>query len=386
MPRRPGQMSHKERVLAALKRQDVDYVPCSPTFNPLHESQREGYRYQFPWGPSLREEMRHCVEELGIDPVMRCGVGGQYPAAGVSSKVWLADSIIHKVWTTPAGDLHAGVRYDDVWPHGLDIPFFSDFNIGHFVEPWLQTEGDLECLRHILRAPERRDEIEKLRFQFNEAKRIAGRWELATLAAIGSGLTGAHQLCGSEPLCLLVVDNPGLADGYLQLEHKLNLRHLELAAECGIDIIRRNGFYETCDFFSPAMLGRFLGQPLRAEIDAAHAAGSVIAYIVHTGVMPMLDHLRRLDFDCLMHIDIAFEGVDVEVVRDSQQGAKSFWIGPSGTYHMWSDDPEVVRDAVRQVFRVFGKRGLLITPCPSAHSIMPWENTLAMIDEWRNLR
>lgn len=42
--------------------------------------------------------------------------------------------------------------------------------------------------------------------------------------------------------------------------------------------------------------------------------------------------------------------------------------------------------AVREVFDVFGPTGLLLTACPSAHSIMPWENTLAMIDEWRRLR
>ena len=53
---------------------------------------------------------------------------------------------------------------------------------------------------------------------------------------------------------------------------------------------------------------------------------------------------------------------------------------------MWSADPNVVRQAVRTTFDAFGKRGLLITACPSVHSIMPWENTLAMVDEWKKLR
>ena len=46
----------------------------------------------------------------------------------------------------------------------------------------------------------------------------------------------------------------------------------------------------------------------------------------------------------------------------------------------------LVRQAVRDVFAAFGKRGLIIGPCPSAHSIMPWQNTLAMVDEWKKLR
>ena len=42
--------------------------------------------------------------------------------------------------------------------------------------------------------------------------------------------------------------------------------------------------------------------------------------------------------------------------------------------------------AVRQVLDVLGKTGLILTQCVSAHSIMPWESTLATIDEWRTLR
>jgi len=53
---------------------------------------------------------------------------------------------------------------------------------------------------------------------------------------------------------------------------------------------------------------------------------------------------------------------------------------------MWADDPSGVREAVRECFEVLDGRGLIITATPSAHSIMPWENTLAMIDEWRRLR
>jgi len=380
-------MTSRERVLAALRREEVDHVPCSPTFNPLTELQRAGHVYGFPWPPGdVKAELEHCVRALGIDPVVRCGGGAYFPADGVTARSWRDGDLLRKVWTTPAGELHASVRPDAIWPHGDDIPFWSDFNIGHFVEPWLATEQDLDRLRHVLLPPDRAQDVERTRTTYRRARELAGRWDLASMASIGSGLTGAHQFCGSEPLCLMVMDHPALIDAYLELEHGLNVRHVALAAEAGIDIVRRNGFYETCDFFGPTMLGRFLGRRLRGEIDAAHAAGMLTAYTVHTGVMPMLDHLRRLGFDCLLHIDIAFEGVDLAAIRDSQERAKSFWIGPSGTYHMWSDDPGDVRRAVREVFDVLGRRGLLLTPCPSAHSIMPWANTLALIDEWKQLR
>jgi hypothetical protein len=98
--------------------------------------------------------------------------------------------------------------------------------------------------------------------------------------------------------------------------------------------------------------------------------------------MPMLDYLDSLDFDCLLHIDVAFRDVDLYAIKDKLARRKSFWIGPSSVYHMGGEGPGAVRSAVRQVMEVFGKTGVLITPCPSAHSIMPWPNTQAMIDEW----
>jgi hypothetical protein len=109
------------------------------------------------------------------------------------------------------------------------------------------------------------------------------------------------------------------------------------------------------------------------------------AYTVHTGVMPILDYLAGLNFDSLMHVDIAFTGVDLPVIRDKVAGGKSLWTGPSSTYHLWKG-PEPTRQAVRQVFEVFGKTGLVLSQCVSSHSIMPWESTAAMIEEWKRLR
>jgi hypothetical protein len=64
----------------------------------------------------------------------------------------------------------------------------------------------------------------------------------------------------------------------------------------------------------------------------------------------------------------------------------SFWTGPSDTLHMPYERPEEVRRAVRHVFEVFGRNGLIVTPCSTAKAVFPWENVLTMIDEWRALR
>jgi len=78
--------------------------------------------------------------------------------------------------------------------------------------------------------------------------------------------------------------------------------------------------------------------------------------------------------------------VDQSQIRDKLAGRGSFWMGPSSVYHMWADDSDVPRRAIRELIDVFGKQGMIITPSPSVHSIMPWTNFLAMVDEWKRLR
>ena len=381
-----SRMTSKERIVAALRREDVDHVPCAPWLNPLHERQRVGFTWQFPWGPSFREKAEYLVNVLGVDAFGHVGVPRFNPAPGVSCRVWMERDVIHKVWTTPAGELSAAVRYDEKWIHGLDIPFYSDFLIGHSVKHWVETERDVECLKHILRPPEDAAALERMRFDAMEVKAVADRMGLPLIAANGLGLTGAMHLMGSSEICIKAIEEPQLINSYLELEHQVNLKCLEMTADLGVDIVIRNGFYETGDFYSPAMLTQFLLDRLNAEVRACKALGMAASYTLNTGVMPIRDYLAKLEFDGFNYVDIAFHDFDLASFRDSQPATRAYWIGPSSSYHIWKDDPELTRAAVRQCFEAIGKRGLLITACPSTHSIMPWQNTLAMIDEWKKLR
>jgi len=378
-------MSSKERVLAAFTRRPVDYVPCAPFMSFQDWPQRIGKRWQYPFGPSVPEMLEYMVGELGVDQIVSIS-WGYYPEPGVSSKVWMADDIIHKKFITPAGELHASVRFDENWPHGLDIPLFSDYNPAHYTEPWLKSVRDLDCLSHILLPPRTEDDFEQIRFQLREANRLAEKYRLATCFYFGLGLTGALQMFGPTQVCMLAATEPGLIDAYLELDHRFTLKNYEIALDLGVDMIRRNGFYESCDFYSPAMLERFLGWRLQEEIKIVHEAGKPIGYTLLTGIMPMLDYLARLDFDCIMCPDVFMKGADAWRIKEKLGNRKSFWTGPSDTIHMPVERPEEVRKAIRHVFEVFGKTGLLVTPCSSSKAVFPWVNVLAMIDEWKQLR
>jgi uroporphyrinogen-III decarboxylase len=379
---RTSAMTARERVIAAMNRRPVDYVPCCQLVNPLTEVQRRGHPWNFPWPAGDGTEYMATV--LGLDPVVPLWwMGGMCPDAAVSSKTWREGGLLHKAWETPAGTLHASVTYNDTWPFGEDIPFFHDF-AGHYHEVWVKTQQDVDCLGWILRPPSRTQDIQELREGFMTAKAFADRLGLATMATVGSGLTGALWLFGAERLCLLTVDDPGLVESYVEMEHRWNLAVLDLVLDWGADIIRRNGFYESADFYGPSTLARFLDKPLRAEIRRVHEAGRTLAYTMYSGIVPILDFLAGFDIDCIASLDIAFDELDLAHVAAKLPG-KSFWTGPSNTFHMYQG-PAVVRKAVRDTFAAFGKEGLVLGAASSVHPMMPWENTLAMIDEWKTLR
>ena len=383
----PPRMTSRERVLAAIRREPVDYVPCCAHFNPLDPVLRRGHSWNFPWSAQAgpQERITYQVEELGLDALVPFGAGATRTPEDVAVRTWLEGDELHKQYSTPAGDLHACVRYNDLWPHGQDIPFYSDFNIGHFVEPWIQNARDVECLRCVQMPLEVDEIVAAVQARARRCRDLADRFGLAVKAGAGTGLTGAQHLCGAEGVCFMAIEQPDALKTYLAHEHDLNLRLIRAYAELGVDIVGRNGFYETADFYGPAMLNDFLTASLSAEAEATRAGGMVSSYTVHTGIMPILDYLADLPLDSLQGVDIAFKDVDIERVRDRLADSKAFWTGPSSTYHIWAG-PEPTREAVRRVFDCFGKTGLILTQCVSSHSMMPWESTAAMIDEWRKLR
>jgi len=379
-------MTSRERLLSALRRQPVDYVPCSVAFNPLYPVQRKpGWNFPWPQGCPIEQRIAYQVEQLGLDQTVPTRPNLCRPHPDVTSRVWLEGDVLHKAYATLAGELHAAIRYNDLWAHGQDIPFDSDFTVGHFVKPWIQTEADLACFKYVFQLDESGQTLRASRQEFDRARRLADRYRLAVTAFIGDGLTGAQRVMGAEPLCVMTVENPGLIDAWLEHEHRITMRTIETLADWGADIFDRNGFYETADFYGPKTLERFVGPLIRREMDAARSLGMVALYTIHTGIMPILDYLATLKTDALFGIDIAFHGIDLTQVRDRLGTTNGFWIGPSSTFHLWKG-PEATRRAVQKVFEVFPRHGLVLGPGVSAHSIMPWESTLAMIDEWKKLR
>lgn len=380
-------MTSRQRLLAALRREEVDYIPCCINFNPLDAAARRGHAWNFPWPETAtpEEKLAYQVEHLGLDQVVNMSIDLCAPVDGVQWKTWMEGDVLHNAWQTPAGDLHASVHFSDLWPHGDRIPFYSDFNVGHFVEPWIRNEADLACLQQVRRLNDTAAALDRARDDYAAAKRLADQYHLPTHASVGMGLTGAQHLFGVADLCMMTIDQPGLVEAYLEYEHRINLRSLEVLGDLGLDMVRRNGFYETADFYGPAMLEQFLGDRLRLEAHTARQAGMHMSYTVHTGVAPIFEYLAGLGMDSLFGIDPVAQAMDARTLHQHLASVTGLWMGPSSTHHIWTG-PEATRQAVRDAFEIFAEPGFVLSPAVSIHSIMPWESALAMVDEWKKLR
>lgn len=378
-------MTPKERILAAMQCKPTDYVPCVPEMNFQPEDQRWGKRWQYPFGPSIREKLDYMMNVMGVDQIVYFTIGA-YPDSDVSSKVWIEGDVIHKVFQTPSGQLHGSIRYDEHWIFGFDVPFFNDYNPSHFVDPWIKSMQDVECLRHILKPPSKREDLERLRFDFGCTKNLADKYHTALCLYQGMGLTGAVNMFGPSQITMFCLENPDLVDAYMEVEHQWNLKCMEIGIDLGADIVRRNGFYESCDLFSPAILERFVKQRIKAEAQLTHSAGRLFSYTMLSGYVPLVEYFNSLDIDSLVCVDIFLREGDGNLLKRKLSKNISVWSGPSDTVHLPYENPEKVRKAVRDVFECFGKTGLLLTPCSSSKATFPWANVEAMIDEWKKLR
>ncbi len=382
-----AQMTSKERVLAALRREDVDYVPFLARFNQLTETQRKGV-YTFPWPVNDRVgPLDHCVNTLGTDIYVDAGISSEnYFLSQLKNEYRVEGNLLWRTVHTPDGPLTACVERNSHWPYGDQLPFYSDFT-AHFKKPWVEDAADVQKLRHILR-PTASDPaaLDACSRHFREAKALADRFRLPLACSGGMGLTMGLLHFLPEPLMILCMEDPDLIREYLRIESERSLENYKLAAELGADVIVRNGFYETADFYSPAMLEDLLAEPLKKELALIHSLGMLCTYTIHSGVMPLLQYLKQFEFDSLYGLGFSFPYMDPVRVRDELSGQFCIESGPDNTHEFPDPSPEPTRKAVRRVMEVFGRRGFILTPCVSMHATMPWDNFLAAVDEWKRLR
>ncbi len=375
-------MRSRDRQLAAMRCEEVDYVPLELGF----------------WTPIAPEHLRWSNEPerlwtydiLGIDKSVDVNIRFSR-SPEVRERVWQTQEanspypLLHKEYQTPAGRLSAVVRRTEDWPWGDDIPFFDDFSPSRYVKPWVSTLDDVECLRYVLQ-PVRGADRDRMARSYEEARTLGEACDAIVHGGGGSGLDFVCWLCGFEQAVLFALDQPAIVEGLLDIAASIYLAGTELLCELGVDYIERRGWYESADFWSPALYQRFARPLLEKEIALVHAYGRPVRYLMVTGIMPLLPQLAEVPFDSLIQIEPVLGRQDQREIVRVLGGERSFLGGISAPMHLQFGTPEQVRQAVRDAFEIYGHRGFTLGCSAGVRPYFPWENVLAMIDEWKRLR
>jgi len=384
-------VTSRERVLAAIEHRPVDRVPlcfegiCHGTVRCVNA------RY-----PDPLQRARHYLA-LGVDHALRVSAPSSLPA-DVEVRQWEEQQpdeptpVLVKEYSTSRGVLRQVVRKTPDYPH-TEIPLCADHNVppSRSKEYLVATEADLPKLECILKPPGR-GEIARFREQAEAARDFCE--ETGILLAGGySGLgTMVFSLSGIEGVLVSALSDAGFLEAYMAIVARWNQAMLEILVDAGVDLVVRRGWYESTDFWSPDLYRRFLLEPLREQVAAAHQADVKVVYVMNSGAMPLLSIFRELGFDVLSNIDPLASGTDVGRMKAEIGDRICLCGGVNNTRVLEQGSVADVDRAVREAVDALAPgSGFILAPGDSPGYVEGTDqaiverNVRAMVEAWRDV-
>jgi hypothetical protein len=383
-------------MMRAFDHAEVDHVPLLVRWwsRPYFSDKSDG------WGDQFERVLK--TTKLGLDDAVQFEPPRML-SPEVTARVRRQDDpggrypILSKEYYTPKGVLSQIVRKTDDWPHGDEIPIFTDFLVPRSrSEKYLvQTIEDVEALDALFTEPSEKllrqahEHADKAR-SFGEKNGILiesgtdylGVWLDGSGLFLGDAL---GWLCGLENAIKFAYGKPELLHKLLDTILEWNLRHIRLVSELGgSDIIVHRAWYET--FWSPRLFRTFFAPRIRKEIESVHRIGSKYCYVMTSGVMPLLESLAETDIDILYGIDPVQGGADLRQIKQRVGNRICLWGGMNSAVTLGSGRRSDVENAVTNAIETLAPGGgFVLAPVDQLFVDTRWENVLIMIEAWQRL-
>lgn len=390
-------LTSRERMLRAARLQPADYIPCSfMIFTALRSRCREDLyelaKAQSAMGldsflfiPSVPRPMRPEHPDLG-------GLLVRFDAA-VEMREWREEvpsdyPIMHKIYTTPAGELTTSVKLSEDWPHGDHIPFVDDYQVPRAIKPLIAEPKDLEALQYLLVPPFRKD-VQNYQRDAERAHAFVKEHGILLVGGWGVGADMADWLCGVQNLIVMACEQPELVIELIEMIHRWNLRRMGVVLAGKVDLFIRRAWYEGCDFLRPQFYRDVILPRLKEESALAHNHGALFGYICTSGTLPMLDYYREAGIDVLIGVDpVQGTYTDMGLMKKRLGERICLWGGLSGAVTVETGSAEEVREAVRAAIETLGPQGFILSPVDNVRIDAPhtWDNVKVLIEEWQRLR
>ena len=391
--------SSREAMLTALAAEKPDYVPCCfMIFSALRQQCKDEFEFverQIELGLDARLDLPDLPIRFGPEVSVH---ESKHQPPGAKTE------LLRKEYQTPAGTLTAVVRKTADWPYGDHVPLFDDYLAPRSEEFLIAQPSDLPALRALLAAPEDED-ISDFHAYAAGAKRFAqdrgllfcGGWGSGAQqpSAVGAdggtmGIDALMWLSGPTQPLIWAYDQPDLLEETVEIIADWNRRRMEVILDAGVDLLIKRAWYEGTDFWSPALYRKFIVPVLREDIALTHQAGAKFAYILTSGMMPLLDDLLALGIDVVIGVDpVQGKGTDLQALADRCAGKMCLWGGVNGFITIERGTPEEVKEAVQESTEILAPAGgFILSPVDNVTdtSEHTWRNVRLFIDTWRELR
>jgi len=295
-------LTSKERILNVLQHKDTDYVPLC--FDGLCHCGVSFIDRQYP---DPFEKATYYLD-LGVDTAIRLGFN-PVSNENIETAEWTETRdgekvpVLVKEYRTNKGTLRQEVRRDESYGHNA-IYLFSDFNVpsGRSIRYLVEDEADLDAFAALMK-PLSNNELESVREYATVARSFCDAKQIMMSGGIDGIGDPLMWLSGVENILFAAADTPAFLHRYIDILSSWNIERIKLLADMGVDMIIRRGWYESADFWSPALYREFLLKPLSKEVQTAHEAGVYYAYIMNSGVTPLTDCLLESGIDMLTNVE-----------------------------------------------------------------------------------
>ena len=359
-------MSSRERMLLAMNHQEADHVPLILN--------------NFDWTPP-HERWNH-----GLDDWVTIGPPSRYHP-DVETRAWRdvssGERLLFKEYETPKGVIRQIARETEDWPHGTDVPLISDHLNPRSKRFAVEELADIEKLPYLFSHPGE----QQLR-DFQEGAKALSQDQQQLIGGHAGGFGDyAAWLMGITNLMIATKDKPDFVHQLLDTILEWEMRGMQFLLDTEVvNVIIHRGWYECSDFWSPDLYREFIAPRLARKIQLAHQAGSKFGYIMSTGIMPLLDIFRELDFDILIHVDPIQGGADLPRLKEDLGDRICFWGGVNSAVTLGRGTRDEIRDAVTFAISTLSPGGgHILSAADALFSDMPWENLATMIERWREI-
>jgi hypothetical protein len=370
-------LTGKERMLAAIRREVPDRLPCT-----VHQ-----------WQTYHLQAYMNGMDELGAFRAV--GLDAAIPFCEGMEQMWVPRApgapdlspdwhIEARAVRTEPGD--TVIRYTVTTPGGR-LSYATGTNR---YTTWI-TE-------RLIKEPERDvDLIEKyMPVPRLDGRRVAEVYDRIGDAGILRGFVWGEQagcwqhaccLYGEEPMIYAAIDNPDWVHRLLGVLLAKKLRFIEESLDgARFDLVETGGGAGSSTVISPAMHEAFCLPYDRRLHDACHAAGQTVVYHTCGGMMPLLDLIAANGCDASETLSPPEVGGDVRDVGEVKRriGGRVALIGGMNQFQVLSEGtPGAVRAEVHRLFEAAGQGGGYICSACDHFFDTPPENLAAFADAGR---